>query len=138
MAQSRGHVHTSPFVSFRSIFIGHYGLGLSHNQLSAINKSIQDSVSFHSMSMRRPFPLVNGFPPALRLHDRPRKLAFRWHLNAFPMYYRFRRTIGLQAYLDDLNLLKQQRPSNMERMKIRAALDVVDSIPEVNIFVRDH
>ena len=43
-----------------------------------------------------------------------------------------------QVYWDDLNLLKKRRPSNMEWTKIRAAIDVVDSIPEVNVFIRDH
>ena len=57
------------------------------------------------------------------------------------MHYRFLRRIGLRIYLDDLNLLKNRRPPKMEGVKIRAALHVLESIPEVNIFlsvIRDH
>ena len=84
------------------------------------------------------FPAASGFPRALRLHGRSRRLACRWNLGTSPSHYCFLCRIGLRVYLDDLNLLKKRRPSKMEGMNIRAALDVVDSISEVNIFIRGH
>ena len=88
-------------------------------------------------SMKRPFPAGIDLPPALQMHGKYRKMACRWHLGTYPMHYRFLRRIGLQLYLDYLKLLSKQRPSKIEWMKIRAAFDVIGSIPEINIFIRD-
>ena len=86
-----------------------------------------------------PFPAASCFFFDLQLQGRSRKLACRWHLDTFSMHYRFLQRIGLLVHLDDPNLLKlilkKRRPSKIEWVKIRAALDDVDSIPEDSILL---
>ena len=82
--------------------------------------------------MRRPMPRMKGLPPALRMRSATdRALACRWHLGTFPIYYRFSCSIGLQNYLDDLNLLTTMKRSPIESTRLRIALMVFSSIPKL-------
>ena len=60
-----------------------------------------------------------------------RALARRWHLGLFPVHYRYLSSIGLHTFLDDLRSLSQKNVSNLEMRKIRIALAVLSSIPEL-------
>ena len=78
------------------------------------------------------YPGVKGLPPALRMRSATeRALACRWHLGTFPIHYRFRCSIGLQNYLDDLKILTRKKTSPIESTKLRIALRVISSIPEL-------
>ena len=63
-----------------------------------------------------------------------RALACRWHLGVFPVHYRYLSSIGLHMYLDDLRSLSQKKVTNVELRKIRIALTVLSSIPELDCF----
>ena len=82
--------------------------------------------------MGRPIPRIKGLPPALRMRPATdRALACRWHLGTFPIHYRFLCSIGLQNGLDDLKLLTKRKLSPIESTKLRIALRVISSIPEL-------
>ena len=82
--------------------------------------------------MRRPIPRMKGLPPALRVMSATdRALACRWHLGTFSIHYRFLCSIGLQNYLHDLKLLTKKNTSPIESTKLRIALRVISSIPEL-------
>ena len=88
-----------------------------------------------SRTMRRPVPISTRLPPALQLKSmKHRALACRWHLGEFPVHYRYLSSIGLHMYLDDLRSLSQKKVSNLELRKIRIALTVLSSIPELDCF----
>ena len=82
--------------------------------------------------MCRPTPRMKGLPPALRMRSATdRALACRRHLGTFPIHYRSLRRIGLQNQLDDLKLLMKKKTSPIESRRIRIALKVISSIPEL-------
>ena len=82
--------------------------------------------------MRRPIPRMKGLPPALRTRSATdRALACRWHLGTFPIHYRLLCSIGLQNYLDDLKPLTKKKTSPTESTKLRIALKVISSIPQL-------
>ena len=60
-----------------------------------------------------------------------RALGCRWHVGVFPVHYRYLSSIGLHMYLDDLRSLSQEKVTNLELRKIRIALTVLSSIPEL-------
>ena len=83
--------------------------------------------------MRRPVPISTRLPPALQLKSvKHRALVCGWNLGLFPVHYRYLSSIGLQMYLDDLRSLSQKKVSNLELRKIRIALTVLSSIPELD------
>ena len=85
-----------------------------------------------SRSMRRPAPVSTRLPPALHLKSmKHRALACRWHLGLFPVHYSYLSNIGLDMYPDDLRRLSQKKVTNLELRKIRIALTVLSSIPEL-------
>ena len=63
-----------------------------------------------------------------------RALVCRWHLVVFPVHYRHLSSIGLHMYLDDWRSLSHKKVSNLEQRKIRIALMVLSSIPELDCF----
>ena len=86
-----------------------------------------------SRKMRRPMPTWTRLPPELQLKSmKHRALACRWHLGVFPVHYRHLSSIGLHMYLDELRSLSQEKVSNLELRKIRIALTVLSSIPELS------
>ena len=88
-----------------------------------------------SRNMRRPVPISTSLPPALQLKSmKHRALACRWHLGVFPVHFRYLSNIGLHMYLDDLRSLSQKKVTNLELRKIRIALTVLSSIPELDRF----
>ena len=88
-----------------------------------------------SRNMRRPVPISTGLPPALHLKSmKHRALACRSLLGVFPVHYRYLSSIGVHMYLDDLRSLSQKKVANLELRKIRIALTVLPSIPELDCF----
>ena len=85
-----------------------------------------------SRNVRRPVPISTRLPPAPQLKSmKHRAIAFRWHLGVFPVHYRYLSNIGSHMYLDDLRSLSQKNVSNLELRKIRIALTVLSSFPEL-------
>ena len=85
--------------------------------------------------MRRPVPISTKLPPALQVKSmKHRALACRWLLGMFPVHYRYLSNIGVHIYLDDLRSLSQENLSNLELRKIRIALTILSSIPELYWF----
>ena len=79
-----------------------------------------------------PIPRMKRLLPALRMRSATdRALACRWHLGTFPIHYCFLCSIGLQNYLDDLKLLMKKKTSPIESSKLKIALRVIASIPEL-------
>ena len=88
-----------------------------------------------SRNMRRPVPISTRLPPALQLRSmKHRALVCRWHLGVFPVHYCYLSSIGLRMYLDDVRSLSLKKVSNLELRKIRIALTVLSSIPELDCF----
>ena len=88
-----------------------------------------------SRNMRRPVPISTRLPPALQLKSMThRALASRWHLGVFPVHYRYHSSIGLHMCLDDLRSCSQKKVTNLELRKMRIALTVLSSIPELDCF----
>ena len=88
-----------------------------------------------SRNMRRPVPIWTRLPTALQLKSmKHRAPACRWLLGVFPVHFRNLSSIGLRTYLDDLRSLSQKKVTNLELRKIRIALAVLSSIPELAFF----
>ena len=86
-----------------------------------------------SRNMRPPVRISTRLPPALQLKSmKHRALACRWYLGVFPVHYRYLSGIGLQMYLDDLRSSSQKKVTDLELRKIRIALTVLSSIPELD------
>ena len=84
--------------------------------------------------MGRAIATMKGLPPALRMRSATdRALACRWRLRTFPIHNRLQCNIGLLNYLDDLQLLVKKKTSPIESRRLRIALKVISSIPELEI-----
>ena len=84
-------------------------------------------------NMRRPVPIRKRFPPARQLKSaKHRALACRCHLGVFPAHHRYLSSIGLHTYLEDLRSLSQKKVTSLELRRIRIALTVLSSIPELD------
>ena len=82
--------------------------------------------------MPRPIPRMKGSPPALRMRlATDRALACPWNLGTSFIHFRFLCCIGLQNYLDDLKLWTKKEASPTESAKLRIALRVISSKPEL-------
>ena len=102
---------------------------LRKDQTMSMRRNMREVIS---RTMRRPVPISTRLPPALQLKSmKHRALACRLHLGVFPVPYRFLSNIGLHMYLDDLRSLSQKKVSNLELRKIRIALTILSSIPEL-------
>ena len=105
---------------------------LRKDQTMSMRQTMQERISRY---VRRPVPISTRLPPALQLKSmKHRSLACRWHSGVFPVHYRYRSSIGLDMYLDDLRSLSQKKVSNLELRQIRIALTVLLSIPELDCF----
>ena len=102
---------------------------LRKDQTMSMRQNMREIVS---RTMRRPVPIPTRLPPALQLKSmKHRALSCLWHLGVFPVYFRYLSDIGLHTYLDDLRCVSQKNVSNLELRKIRIALTVLSSIPEI-------
>ena len=102
---------------------------LRKDQTMSMRQNMREIIS---RNMRRPVPISTRLPPALQLKSmRHRALECRWHLGVSPVHYRYLSSIGLHMYLDDLRNLSQKKVSNLELRKIRIALTVLSSIPDL-------
>ena len=82
--------------------------------------------------MRRPIPRMKGLSPALRMRlATDRALACRWHLGTFTIHYRLLCSITLHNYLHDLKILTKKKTSPIKSTKLKIALRVISSIPEL-------
>ena len=105
---------------------------LRKDQTMSMRQTMREIIS---RTMRRPVPISTRLPPALQLKSmKHRALACRWHLGGFLVHYRYLSSIGLLMYLDNLRSLIQKKVSNLELRKIRIALTVLSSIPELDCF----
>ena len=94
------------------------------------NQTIRERISWN---MRGPVPISSRLLPALQLKSmKHRALACRWHLGVFPVHYRYLSSIVLHMCLDDLWSLSHKKVTNLELRKIRIALTVLSSIPELD------
>ena len=101
-------------------------------QIMSMKQTVPERIS---NNMRRPVLIPTRQPPALQLKSmKHRALACRWHLGVFSVHYRYQASIGLQMYLDDLRSLSQKKVTNLELRRIRIALTVLSSIPELYCF----
>ena len=102
------------------------------DQIMSMKQTMWERIS---RNMRRPVPIWTRLPPALLLKSmKHRALACRWHLGVHPVHHRYPSSVGLHTYLDDLRSLSQKKVTNMELRKIRIALEVLSSIPELDCF----
>ena len=105
---------------------------LIKNQIMSMTETIRERFS---RNMRRPVPIWTRLLPVLQLKSMMhRALACRWSLEVFPVHYRYLCSVGLHICLDDLRSLSQKKVSNLELRKIRIALTILSSIPELDCF----
>ena len=105
---------------------------LAKDQIMSMRQTMREIIS---RNMRRPVLVWTRLPPALQLKSmKHRALPRRWHPGVFPVQYRYLSSIGLHMYLDDLGSLSQKKVTNLELRKIRIALTVLSSIPELDCF----
>ena len=99
-------------------------------QIMSMRQTMREPIS---RNMRRPVPISTRLPPASQLKSmKLRALACRWHVGVFPVHYRYLSSICLHMYLDDLR--SQKKVTNLELRKIRIAVTVLSSIPELECF----
>ena len=105
---------------------------LRKDQTMLMRQTMRERIS---NNIRRPGPIWTRLHLALQLKSmKHRAIACRWHLGMFPVHYRYLSSIGLHMYVDDLTTLSQKKMTNLELRKIRIALTVLSSIPELDCF----
>ena len=105
---------------------------LTKDQIMPMKQTIRERIS---RNMRRPVRIWTRLPLTPQLKSmKHRALAFRWHLGVFPVHYRHLSSVGLHTYLEDLRSRSQKKVTNLELRKIRIALTVLSSIPELGCF----
>ena len=105
---------------------------LTKDQIISVTQTMRER---SSRNMRRPVPTSTRLPPGLQLKSmKHRALACRGHRGVFPVHYRYLSSIGLHMHLDDLRSLSQKKVTNLELRKMRIALTVLSSIPELDCF----